>query len=396
MCCPTMHLLSIKGGGTSARCRLSVIALTCLLFVSGLALGVAPAEAAPAAADVAETATPGCEPRTLELPSGRIEGDLCLPSSPSSTLIITVSGGSYSRIYWDFPYEPESYSFTRAMVERGHPVFNIDRLGIGESEHPPSVQMTVQLGGQSLHEVISAARAGDLGPEFTNIVLAGHSLGTGLAEYEIARYQDVDALIATGLAHNFNEITLAQAVSSFQPVALDPQFADSGIDPTYFTTRPGTRESSFYASEYVDPEVVALDEATKATVSAGEFATLTQVLGAGLIGGGPVCTLLGALCQPAEEILLGPTNSIRVPVLFVMGDQDSLNCGPTGSDCSSAAALRAAEAPYWRGSPCFTVSMVENAGHDINLHIGGDAWFDVADQWLSSLEPRPGGGLDCG
>jgi hypothetical protein len=95
-----------------------------------------------------------CSQRSFDLPSGHVAGVLCLPVGGSSTLIITLAGGTYGRVYWDMPYQADTYSFVRSMKSRGYAVLDIDRLGIGLSDHPSSVQLTVPQGALSVHQIV--------------------------------------------------------------------------------------------------------------------------------------------------------------------------------------------------------------------------------------------------
>src|SRR5690625_396639 len=147
-----------------------------IMAVGSLAVGVLlwQGDPAPAVGAGAED----CSDHDLELPSGRVSGTLCVPAGGSPTVIVSIAGGTYGRAYWDLPYERDTYSFVKNMVRRGYAVFNIDRLGIGASDHPPSATVTVHEGARSVHEIVQATRAGELGEMFTRVVLAGHSVGS--------------------------------------------------------------------------------------------------------------------------------------------------------------------------------------------------------------------------
>src|SRR5437879_2236097 len=50
-----------------------------------------------------------------------IYGELCNPTSgPSQTVQLLVAGASYSHVYWDFPYQPQTYSYVRALNAVGY------------------------------------------------------------------------------------------------------------------------------------------------------------------------------------------------------------------------------------------------------------------------------------
>ena len=62
-----------------------------------------------------------------------VAGTLCHTSQiDGRTLAVTVSGAGYDSLYWDFPYEPETYSFTRAALKRG-----LRRIQFRPARHGP-------------------------------------------------------------------------------------------------------------------------------------------------------------------------------------------------------------------------------------------------------------------
>jgi pimeloyl-ACP methyl ester carboxylesterase len=123
----------------------------------------------------------------------------------------------------------------------------------------------------SIHQVVDHLRAGRVGGwRFDRVVLAGHSLGSGVAILEAATYHDVDGVILTGMTHLVSALTLVKALTiHLYPVTLDPQLRKNSNDPGYLTTRPGQREPMFYETRDADPQVITTDEATKDRVPAG-------------------------------------------------------------------------------------------------------------------------------
>jgi pimeloyl-ACP methyl ester carboxylesterase len=351
------------------------------------------AGAAEEAATAVSHASTNCTPETIDVTGGQIVGKLCRPSAGSSTLLITVSGATYGSAYWDFPYEPATYSFVDAMVSQGYAVLNIDRLGIGSSSHPSSIELTTPLDALSIHQVIQAAKAGDLGgASFDRYVLVGHSLGSGIAETEAATYHDVDALIITSLAQRLNYPNFVAGLATFYPAMLDPKFLGKITDPGYLTSLPGTRGKTFYYLPNADPKAIATDEATKQTVTAGELATVYP-----FVVPGAVCALLGGIfCNvPNMNILNDPVPKVTVPVLMVLGQEDDLICGGVGTNCSSDATVQQEEAPFWSGAPCFQAHVIPDAGHDLNLQENAQVWYHLAGSWLNNLTVTPSGTYGC-
>lgn len=63
----------------------------------------------------------------------RIQVRFCEPAvnvpSHADTLLVFVHGGTYNALYWDFAYEPETYSFRRFAGAEGFTTLNVAMLG---------------------------------------------------------------------------------------------------------------------------------------------------------------------------------------------------------------------------------------------------------------------------
>ncbi len=319
------------------------------LTVAGLLIATLGATA-PAVADVQPQTTCTRVAVPITLPgglTGPIAGTLCAPAG-ATTVQVLVHGFTYGEDYWDFPYQPETYSYARAANEAGYATLAIDRLGIGESYHPLSAFVTLQNNADAVHQVVQALRRGDLGPSYAKVVLVGHSYGSMTSTQEAGIYRDVDAVVATGFAHRFNVVNITiQIVLPLRPAILDPKFAGSGLDPGYLTSPPGGR-AVFYHSPNADPAVIALDEELKQTGALGELLTFPPDL-------------------ITKLLLLAPSRRINVPVLVVNGTEEPFFCGLLAADCSSSAALLAGERPYLPLAPAVEATAVPGTGHNVTL-----------------------------
>ena len=236
-----------------------------------------------------------------------------------------------------------------AATAAGYATFDVDRIGDGNSSHPPSAELDLTAGAVALHDAVTALRAGAVdGHPFQRVIMVGHSLGSVEAWIEAASYHDVNAVIITGALHALNPDLLALAEADVYPAVDDPKFANSGLDSGYTTTRPGTREALFYDPATADPAVVALDEADKDTSTVGE------------LGG-----LLSLESEPPSE---QPSSQITVPVLVVVGANDNIFCtGVTVYNCASAASVRSYEAQYYQPAAHLKVVVIPGTGHDLAL-----------------------------
>ena len=285
-------------------------------------------------------------------------GVLCSRGSlHHKTIQVTVHGATYSHLYWDFPFLPETYSYVRRATEAGYAVLNLDRIGIGRSDHPPAAAVTVQADGYVIHQIVQALRGGDLVvPSFGRIradrvALVGHALGSVISIQEAATYGDVDGVVLTGVSHNVTPV-LGSIFSTFYPASLDPRFAGRSIPAGYLTSTPGKR-NVFYRAPDFDPLVLALDDATKETVTTGELSTALPVLGL--------------------------SSGIHAPVLVMVGDYDGAFCSPPS--CSASGSL-ATEPGFYPADACAEAVVIPESGHDLNLHFQAPLAYDAVLSWM--------------
>lgn len=377
---------------TSTRARLAIAGLALLV------LGAVGVVAGPAA----QAADGGCRSAEVPVtlpgqsdPSQTLHTELCGPADAKAVMLL-VAGATYGTGYWDFPYEPERYSMVRAMNSAGIATLNVDRIGIGRSSHPLSTAITADSQADAMHQLVGKLRSGELRSAFEKVVIVGHSLGSAITELEAARFADVDGVIVTGVAHRLNPPGLAQLFATFGPAALESRFAGRGLDPGYLTTREDTRGGAFYYAPGTDPQVVAVDDATRETVTATELGSIAApfvVPGAAAPVTVPACASGAPLCAgPLDSTVRGPASQIRVPSLTVLGQEDVLVCGPLGTDCTSPESVAAAEAPLWRPEACHRVRLVPDAGHDLNLHRNAPDWYATVADWTHALTAHEGAG----
>ncbi len=285
-------------------------------------------------------------------------GVLCSRGSfHGKTIQIALHGATYSHLYWDWPFQPETYSYMRRATAAGYAVLNLDRIGIGQSDHPPAGDVTIQANAYVVHQIVQALRSGDLVvPSFGRIAadrvaLVGHALGSAVSIQEAATYGDVDGVVLTGVSHTVTPV-LGSILGSFYPAGLDPRFAGQGIPAGYLTSQPGNR-GVFYHLPSADPLVLAIDEQTKETVTTGELGTAVPALG--LSGG------------------------VHVPVLVAVGDLDRSFCGPPSCTASGSLAI---EPSFYPPDACAEAVAIPDAGHSLNLHFQAPLAYDAILEWM--------------
>jgi pimeloyl-ACP methyl ester carboxylesterase len=287
-----------------------------------------------------------------------VHGRLCRPGgSTPQTVQLLVPGGTYSSWYWDLPHADGQYSYQRDMALRGHATFAVDLPGTGTSSQPLSALVTGTGMASVVHQIVGKLRGGQvLGIAFSQVVLVGHSMGSGIAVVEAATYHDVDGVILTGMTHSMNLVQLTSIfLDGVRPAFMDPILASRGSDPGYVTTMPGLRHL-FHAPGEFDQAVLAADEATKDQVPATVVPDLVTL----------------AFTSPLSY-------GINVPVLIANGDRDTLFCA---FHCESESTLLNAEAPYFSPAAQLDVFLLPAAGHSLALATGAPAYRSAVDEWL--------------
>jgi pimeloyl-ACP methyl ester carboxylesterase len=350
--------------------RLLRRSLVVLIGVISAAVGLVPGSGGTAHAT--STCTNSFMPASLgpNLPTNQqIFVRLCLPGGDTPDAVqFLVHGATYDHHYWDFP-DPTGgtarYSYVSAALSNGYATLAIDHLGVGNSSHPLSTQVTFEAEVWVMHQVVQALRAGTIvGPDgpvsFSKVIEVGHSFGSMHAWIEASRYQDVDAVVFTGATHKVSPLAYGLSANLY-PATLDPKFFGQ-LDPGYLTTLPGTRYHNFYHPAPADPAVVAFDEQHKQTV--------TQ--------------------DPMSSAAFTTALDIRVPTLVALGSVDKSFCSapPVSSDCTSAATVIADEQSYLGPNvPSVDGYVLAGAGHDINLMYNATDWFTFGQDWIASKVP---------
>ncbi|MEM7332679.1 MAG: alpha/beta hydrolase [Chloroflexota bacterium] len=286
-----------------------------------------------------------------------IVGELCWRGElAGKTLLLLNSGLAYGPVYWDFPYQSETYSFVQAAVAEDYATFNYHRLGIGASDHPLGFRINADVHAYIAHQIINLLESE---VDYEAVVTVGHSFGSAISVAIAYNYpEDVDGVIVTGFIHNVNPQYAEESRETSQVAAISPKFSGSIFDPTYFTSSAGASGRTFYVSTNSDPNVRAIDEANKQTLTLGELLSIRTYFG------------------PQSK-------SIEVPVLVLVGDQDIIGCGGE-LDCNDQEAVIANEnEAYSNPGTCVETYVLEDTGHNLNLHNDAADNFRLMLDWLN-------------
>ncbi|MTE11241.1 alpha/beta hydrolase [Nocardia aurantiaca] len=284
-----------------------------------------------------------------------VYGRLCNPDAgPSATLQVLVHGLIYDHFYWDPPEFDKRYSYVRRAAAEGYSTLAIDRIGSGRSARPAGTDVTALSNADVLHQIVQAARRGDLVNPWSRIVTVGHSFGTVVTELEAATYRDVDGIIGTGWMNMPGLLPSTELLARH----TSANYADGQpIPPGYLTMRPGGM-AIFYQPDNVDPEVLAADDRRRGTDTVGEIATPTTVTLAQIM------------------------NPIAVPTLLVVGEHDWLFCTPPEHRSCDAATVRETQRMYFSPQAVPSTYVQAGAGHSIAHELNGVDGFDAMIEWL--------------
>ena len=148
-----------------------------------------------------------------------IYSSLCVPiSSEAARKVETVQflthGDTLSGRYWDIA---PGYSYVDAVTTAGQAAFFYDRIGVGKSDHPDSIQVVQgPLQVEIAHALVELLRTNQVG-NFSNVVGVGHSAGSTVTQGVTTKYpDDFDAIILTGITTSTTYLPLTIASSNFQ------------------------------------------------------------------------------------------------------------------------------------------------------------------------------------
>jgi pimeloyl-ACP methyl ester carboxylesterase len=355
-----------------------------LVFLIALLTSVFLATAARPSIAFAEGTDPSwaaCSARTIPVTVSatdptlyNVRGRLCTTQDSArgrKTVELFVSGLTYDHNYFNSPSQPNTYSYVYAATSRGYSTFNIDRLGVGLSDHPPSSKLTLQSHAYVIAQIVQKLRAGAIGGiSFVNVVGVGHSFGAAILQYLAGTTTDVTARPDYLVLQSFLMTTYASGLAAlggaFYTAASDPAFASAGLDSGYITTMPSTRGNAFYRTAGADAAMIAMDESTKQTGTQTERSSL------------------GAARNPAVTL------AITVPVLITVGQYDNLYCDEaSGLTCASNAAVKTREAVNFGPHACLSAYVVVDGGHATGFHIKARDSYNFAHSWVDKYTINP-------
>ena len=289
-------------------------------------------------------------------------GVLCSRGSlRNKTIQIALHGSTYGHLYWDFPFQPEIYSYVRRATAEGYAVLNLDRIGVGRSDHPPAEAVTIESNAYVVHQIVQdAARRGSGGT-----ALRPCPRRTGGARRPFARLGDLDPggghLWRRGRRGADRRVAHRDAGPGRRELLSgEPRSALRGArhPGRLLHHRPRRHfRSIFYNADdpsSFDRRIIRIDEKNKETTTVAELNT--AVAG------------------------LGFSTGIHVPVLVVVGDSDKAFCNPPS--CTASGSLDT-EPSFYPADACAEAVAIPTAGHDLNLHYQAPRTYTTMLKWLN-------------
>ncbi|ETS81877.1 hypothetical protein PFICI_06879 [Pestalotiopsis fici W106-1] len=289
---------------------------------------------------------------------------LCLPQEKQGNqtlhLQVLTHGIGFDRSYWDLA---PGYSYVDVAAAAGYAVFFYDRLGVGVSskEDPiKTIQSPLEL--EILNELVTKLRGGALGgnQHFTSIIGVGHSFGSALTQGVTAAYpQSFDAAVLTGFSTNASGMPSFSLAQIPEIASINQPYRFAGLPAGYLVVGSSSAlQTTFCHFPGFDPAILSLADATKGTVTLGEYFTT------------------GAIVQPAADF--------HGPVAVVAGNEDLGFCF---GNCSYPTNLLA-EVPLKlypsvaaNNTATYAAPM---AGHGLNLHYSAAGAFTFIQDFLKS------------
>jgi pimeloyl-ACP methyl ester carboxylesterase len=284
-----------------------------------------------------------------------VAGNLCWTGSPDGkTLAVLVSGAGYDSLYWDFPYQPDTYSFVRAALKRGLATFNFDRLGMGRSDRPWGLSLGVDNQAFVLAQIIETLK-GEHG--YAAVVTLGHSFGSTISLAHALTYpENVDGVVFTGFVHNSNPGFNLAMRDGVDLAAFKGPFAGSIVDPTYMISKADSRGDIFYTASNVDPIVIEIDELNSQTTAIGEVISMPKYF--------------------KEQ-----SKALTLPAFTLIGEDDFVVCGGA-VECTDHDAIIAWEAEFFPPAACHEIVVLDDTNHNANLHRNAPGNFELMLDWI--------------
>ncbi|TFB67377.1 alpha/beta fold hydrolase [Cryobacterium sp. Hz9] len=228
-------------------------------------------------------------------------------------------GLSFGEFFWDFA-QAQNYDFATNQAKAGQVSVVIDRLGYVSSDKPEGNSVCVGSQADIAHQIVLDLRAGSYNvtpsgqaPEFSRVVLAGHSYGGQIAQVAAYSFGDIDGLIVIGYADRVQSQVLKDNAAYAAKVCASGGLRVGGAGPAGYAPFGAPEGAAAALFNSADPAVQSAALQLLTIDPCGDTASFA----------------------PAVAVDLVNVPSIEVPVLIIAGGSDALFPVPAGPDQAS-------------------------------------------------------------
>jgi len=299
---------------------------------------------------------------------GHITGTAQSLADPQAVTLL-LHGLSYGEFFSNFT-AVSGYNFADQQAQAGHVTVTVDRLGYGASDKPVGQNICFGSRADIAHQMVQQLKAGSV--KFPKVVLAGHSVGSIIAQTEAYTFGDIDGLMV--LSYSDTDVSLgataALAIATQQCQAGGMrQHGDSG-PAGYVWFGADTPEKFIEAHFYTpgaDPTVVNAVAAVRSEDPCGDILSYKKAVAADLANIG----------------------KITVPTLVLIGGKDAIYPVPA-----------AKQAGLLTGTTDVTAVTIPDTGHALTFHRSKDQFQAQVSLWLAGHQfggwAMPVGSADTG
>ena len=276
-----------------------------------------------------------------------------------ATVTLILHGLGYGSFFSNFELV-DGYDFARKQAEAGNITVAIDRLGYDESPMPNGFETCLGAQADMANQVIVQLRRGEYqvddrdAPAFSQVVLAGHSVGGLLAQAVAYSFEDaVDGLVVL----SYSDVVVSDLAMQYAAEAVEacseeggqlsergaPGYVAYGEDPVDFVI-------GHFATGNADPQVTRLTVDRRNINPCGDLLSFSA----------------------AVNTNLRNLDQIDVPVLVLAGEDDAFFPPP--------AVERQAE--LFTGAESVTTEVIADTGHALTLHLSRDEFASEITHWL--------------
>lgn len=293
--------------------------------------------------------------------AGRLVGPASVLEGGAEAVTLYLHGLGFGQFFWSFRALP-GYDYATEQARAGHVSVAIDRLGYDDSSRPAGSQICLGSHADIAHQVVTALREGDYraggdagGPAFRRVALAGHSLGTQIAQIAAYSFGGIDALVTS--AYSSEGATPLATRESFRSgaacAASDGEAADDGEQGPGGYAYFGQRPQDFRAAMFHDADPAAIEATTtlRNRDPCGDFSSILPAIVLNRVG----------------------LRETTVPVLIVCASHDAL--------FDADRCMRQDE--LYPSSPDVSAVLLEGTGHALTVERTHDEFRSTVSSWLA-------------